>query len=260
MNKKSRILVIDQCDVIGFPLYSKLRKKHYENLIDSSDLDYTNFNSLKEFISATKPEYVILTRNKYIDYNLVIELLVDNSVKKIINFTKKNEPDCIPHRYKNKVITVLFDEIYGDYDNYHYNDASIIPFLIRKIHENMVYNVPLTYIEIDNNRKRNFIHTDDLINIIIHILMNNKNGEIINLKTGSNINIKCLGDLIKEIVGYNGNLIYLDSEIKDIFVKKIGRKIVKLEWIPKVNIRYGIRKTYKNLLDVNKYFMITKLY
>ena len=93
---------------------------------------------------------------------------------------------------------------------------------------------------------REFLHSNDLANACIHLMENYNNSDIVNIGTGVDITIKKLAETIKEITGYQGNLIW-DTEQPDGTPRKlldVGR-LHSLGWKHKINLRKGIQDTYE---------------
>jgi ribosomal protein L24E len=259
MNKNNRIIILNQEDVIGSSIYHKLLFNKY-NIIESKGLNYKNDNELKEFIFATKPEYCFITNIEEEYEQKLINHLINIRCKKIINYLNI---DSIPNYTKTQeqsLITILIDEVYGDNDNYNFETCSVFATMLRQIHESNIYNNPIIYLQIDNNRKRNFIHSDDLANATINIMDNFDTNQIIDLRTGSNLNLKCLADLIKEYLNCTGDIIFFDENKCPYKNIKYNRVVKKMDWIPKITIKQGIRKTHSKLIDVNKYFIISSIF
>jgi hypothetical protein len=259
MNKNNRILILNKGDVIGSSIYHKLILNKF-NVIDSSDLNCDNDNELKEFIFATKPEYCFITTFDKEYEQKIINLLINIKCKKIINFLNITEYETYSQIQQQNLITILIDEVYGDNDDYNFETCSVFATMLRQIHESNIYNNPIIYLQIENNRKRNFIHGDDLANASINIMENFNTNHIIDLRTGSNLNLKCLADLIKECLNYNGELIFLDENVNKYKNIKYNRSVKKLDWMPKITIKQGIRRTYAKLIDINKYFIISSTF
>lgn len=259
MDKESRILVVSNNEFIGKIIFNKLKHHGYINLINTFNLNLNNNNDIKQLIYSTKPEYVFLTDIDTDIEQFILNILNTTKVKKIINFIKNNNPKPYIDSY-NRLISIMIDEVYGDYDNYNYENCNILPEIMRKIHDGKVYNMPNIYIYINDNKKINFIYNDDLANAAISIISNNSN-IIIDLKTGSNINIKCLTDLIKEQLDYNGdtNFIYTNEKNNNLNFN-YKKNIKRLDWMSKLTLKQGVRKTYLNLIDENKYFYVTKFF
>jgi hypothetical protein len=259
MNKNNRILILNQEDVIGSSIYHKLTFNNF-NIIDSSNLNYKNDNELKEFIFATKPEYCFITNIEKDYEQKLINHLINIHCKKIVNYLNIDDISNYTKIQEQSLITILLDEVYGDNDNYKFETCSVFADILRQIHESNIYNNPIIYLQIENNRKRNFIHSDDLANATINIIDNFDTNRIVDLRTGSNLNLKCLADLIKECLNYTGEIIFLDENKYPYKNIKYNRKIIKMDWMPKITIKQGVRKTYSKLIDKNKYFMISSIF
>jgi len=260
MNKKSCILIINQNDVIGSSISKKLVHHDYEMVLETNDLVYTNKKQLKEFIFATKPEYVFISNvDKETELN-IIELSIQVKAKSIVNYIRLDDDKSYLEKYKGDIISILIDEVYGDFDDYNYETCHILPEMLRKIHEAKAYNIPNVYLWIPNNRKLNLIYNDDLANVSIQVADNYEKGCIVDLRTGSSLNVKSLGGLIKEQLEYNGEVIYIDNYKYNYDKIDYGRPIKRLDWMPKITIKQGVRLTYTNLLDQKDYFFISKIF
>ena len=100
-----------------------------------------------------------------------------------------------------------------------------------------------------SGKPKEFIHVDDMASGIIHILENYKDNSPINLGTGKEYTIEEIAIIIKNIVGFTGEILF-DSSKPDGIAKKIldNKKIKKLKWEPKININDGIESTYQDFL------------
>ena len=88
MLKTSRILIIDDNDVIGAAMFNKLLNLNYTNLIDTYNLQIHDENEVKNFILKNKPEYVIITRLSRRIEDYIIKYSIASGTKKIINYIK----------------------------------------------------------------------------------------------------------------------------------------------------------------------------
>ena len=258
MLKTSRILIIDDNDVIGAAMFNKLLNLNYTNLIDSYNLQIHDENEVKNFIIKNKPEYVIITRLSRRIEDYIIKHSIASGTKKIINYIKKCEYKPRLENMDKYITSILIDEVYGDFDEYSLDKCNILPELLRRIHDAKQHNLPHIYIE-HYNKQLNFIHSDDLVTATLHIINNYDNNCIIDLKAGDNISIKYLSDLIKNNIDYGGNLIFLDSYHHQ-YHETYNRPIKQLNWTCKISLCKGIKEVYNNLIDQNKYFYVTNLF
>ena len=114
-------------------------------------------------------------------------------------------------QYGTDYISVMPCNLYGINDNYHPENAHVIPMLIRRFHNAKVNNEKNVTVWGTGTPRREFMHADDLASACVW-LMENKSakdiGEFINIGSGFDITIKELAILIKETVGFQGDLIF----------------------------------------------------
>jgi|TARA_R110002020_G_scaffold63136_3_gene168437 GDP-L-fucose synthase len=157
-------------------------------------------------------------------------------------------------QYGSNFISVMPTNLYGPNDNYDLENSHVLPALLRKIHEAKINKKPQVEVWGTGTPKREFLHADDLAAACIH-LMNTYDGSVaVNIGTGSDVSIKELALLIKDIVGYSGDLIF-NTEKPDGTPRKLldVSLIESLGWKHTINLRDGIENTYKEaFLNENK--------
>lgn len=148
-------------------------------------------------------------------------------------------------QYGCDFISAMPNNIYGFNDSFNLKTSHVIPALIRKLHEAKINKSKEAVIWGTGKPKREFLFVDDLADACIY-LMNNYSEELhINVGTGEDIEIRELAELIKEIVGYEG-------EIKNDLSKPDGtprklldvQKINQLGWTHKIDLKEGLAATY----------------
>jgi len=94
--------------------------------------------------------------------------------------------------------------------------------------------------------KREFLHANDLAEAIHFVIENNINETLLNIGSGSEVTILELSDLIREVVGYQGEIIF-NKSMPDGNNKKLldSSKITNLGWSPKINLKDGLNSTYR---------------
>ncbi len=144
-----------------------------------------------------------------------------------------------------KAISLMPTNLYGPNDNFDLESSHVLPALIRKTHEAKVLSKPSVTIWGTGAPRREFLFVDDLADAAIFLLENYESPEIINVGTGKDISIKELASLIKEIVNYEGDLLF-DTSKPDGTPRKLLNidKIVQLGWKPKYSLYDGIESTY----------------
>lgn len=155
-------------------------------------------------------------------------------------------------QYNTNYIAVMPCNLYGINDNYHPENAHVIPMLIRRFHEAKINNLKETVIWGSGTPLREFMCSDDLAEACIY-LMENKNakdiGKFINIGSGKEVTIKELAELIKKVVGFTGE-IKLDSSKPDGTMKKLldVSKINSLGWKYKTELEDGLKIAYEDFL------------
>ncbi|MEI0610568.1 GDP-L-fucose synthase [Brachyspira pilosicoli] len=155
-------------------------------------------------------------------------------------------------QYNTNYIAVMPCNLYGINDNYHPENAHVIPMLIRRFHEAKINNLKETVIWGSGTPLREFMCSDDLAEACIY-LMENKNakdiGKFINIGSGKEVTIKELAELIKKVVGFTGE-IKLDSSKPDGTMRKLldVSKINSLGWKYKTELEDGLKIAYEDFL------------
>lgn len=155
-------------------------------------------------------------------------------------------------QYNTNYISVMPCNLYGINDNYHPENAHVIPMLIRRFHEAKINNLKETVIWGSGTPLREFMCSDDLAEACIY-LMENKDakdiGKFINIGSGKEVTIKELAELIKKVVGFTGE-IKLDSSKPDGTMRKLldVSKINSLGWKYKTELEDGLKIAYEDFL------------
>jgi len=151
---------------------------------------------------------------------------------------------------------VMPTNLYGSGDNYHLNNSHVIPALIRKFHEAKINNQSKVIVWGSGKVRREFLHVDDLAGACIYIMNLERNifykaikpsCSHINVGSGEEFTIAELAKIIKEIVGYIGEIEF-DLEKPDGMKRKLldSKNINNLGWKKEVSLRTGLRQVYKD--------------
>ncbi|MBW1740240.1 MAG: GDP-L-fucose synthase [Deltaproteobacteria bacterium] len=149
-------------------------------------------------------------------------------------------------QYGTNYISVMPTNLYGPNDNFDLETSHVIPALIRKFHEAKIRSSPCVTIWGTGTPRREFLHVDDLADACIFLMNHYDESDIINIGCGEDVSIAELALLVKDIVGYTGDIVY-DIEKPDGTPRKlldVGR-LRGLGWRPKLSLEEGIRKTYE---------------
>ena len=150
-------------------------------------------------------------------------------------------------QYGTNFISIMPTNLYGYNDNYDLNNSHVLPALIRKFHEAKINNQPHVEIWGDGTPMREFLFVDDLAEACLFLMGNYNDSEIVNIGTGEDITIKDLAYLVKEVVGFQGN-IFFNTQMPNGTPRKLldVSKLTSLGWQYKVSLKEGIEKTYKD--------------
>ena len=143
-------------------------------------------------------------------------------------------------------ISVMPTNLYGEGDNFDLENSHVLPGMIRKFDDAKKNNVKEVVLWGTGNPKREFLYVDDLADACLFLMNNYDSEEIINIGTGQDLSILELADMVKNCIGYNGNIVW-DSSKPDGTPRKLLdiSKIKKLGWGHKVNLPEGIKRTYE---------------
>lgn len=161
--------------------------------------------------------------------------------------------DAYNRQYNTNYISVMPCNLYGINDNYHKENAHVIPMLIRRFHEAKLNNDKSTTIWGTGTPLREFMCSDDLAEACFY-LMENKTakdiGKFINIGTGVDISIKDLAYLIKEVVGFEGEIV-LDATKPDGTMKKLldVSRINSLGWKARIGLKEGLEMSYNDFIN-----------
>jgi len=153
-------------------------------------------------------------------------------------------------QYGTNYISVMPTNLYGPGDNYDLQNSHVLPALIRKFHEAHIENRPFVEIWGTGAPKREFLYVDDLADACFFLMQNYSDNEIVNIGVGEDLSIKDLALMVKDIVGYKGEL-RLDCSKPDGTPRKLldVTKLSNLGWKAKVSLAEGIRQTYNAYID-----------
>jgi GDP-L-fucose synthase len=151
-------------------------------------------------------------------------------------------------QYGTNFISVMPTNLYGPEDNFDLETSHVLPALIRKFHEAKVNGQKSVTIWGTGEPYREFLYVDDLAEACVFLMNKHDHkviGEFINIGTGEDIRIKDLAMLIKQIVGFKGDLRH-DPGKPDGTPKKLLSlsRILSLGWRPRTNLQEGILLTY----------------
>ena len=148
--------------------------------------------------------------------------------------------------YNRRWISAMPTNMYGPGDNFDPHNSHVLPALIRRFHEAKVSNAPSVTCWGDGSPMREFLHADDLASACIFMLENYDGDVALNVGTGEDITIRELTEIIAEVVGYEGEILW-DTEKPNGTPRKLldVSKLKGLGWEPRLALRDGIASTYQ---------------
>ncbi len=154
------------------------------------------------------------------------------------------------HQHGRDFICGMPANLYGAFDNFDPEHSHVLPSLIRRFHEAKLHCSPTVTLWGSGNPTREFLFVDDLASACAFLLENYSSADIINIGTGSEISIRDAANIICEIVGYEGEIIW-DTTQPDGNPRRLldVSRMEKLGWKAKTDFRPGVATTYQWFLD-----------
>jgi GDP-L-fucose synthase len=169
-----------------------------------------------------------------------------------------NEPYAIAKIAGIKLCDAYRDQygcnLYGPGDNYDLEKSHVLPALLRKFHEAKKTGQESVLLWGTGKPMREFLHVDDLADACYFLMQNYNEPGLVNIGTGTDIAIKDLALLIKDIVGYEGEIKH-DLSKPDGTPRKL-MDVTKLEdagWKASISLEDGIRMVYDELNGMDWY-------
>jgi GDP-L-fucose synthase len=146
-------------------------------------------------------------------------------------------------------ISAMPTNLYGPNDNYDLNSSHVLPALIRKFHEAKTSRAPTVTCWGTGTPLREFLHSDDLAEACLFLLENYDRKQFVNVGSSREISIHDLAVLIKNIVGYDGEIVW-DKSKPDGTPRKLmdSSRLFALGWKPGINLEAGIKLAYQDYL------------
>jgi len=145
-------------------------------------------------------------------------------------------------QYGFNAISLMPTNLYGPNDNFDLETSHVLPALIRKFHEANDEVILWG----DGSAMREFLHVDDLAEACFTCMLKYNEPEPINVGTGEDVTIKELAEIIGDVVGYRGKMIWDTSKPNGTPRKVLNvDKIKSLGWEPKIDLMEGIKSTYE---------------
>lgn len=150
-------------------------------------------------------------------------------------------------QYGCDFVSAMPTNLYGPNDNYDLQNSHVIPALIKKFIKAKEGKASVVEIWGSGTPLREFMHVDDLADACLFLMNTYSDLEFVNIGSGSEISIKDLATLIKELTGFNGELKF-DSSKPDGTPRKLmsNDKLTAMHWAPRIDLKEGLKKVIDN--------------
>jgi GDP-L-fucose synthase len=158
--------------------------------------------------------------------------------------------DAYRAQYGCNYISVMPTNLYGYNDNYHPQNSHVLPAMIRRFHEAKEQGLPLVTIWGTGSPKREFLFADDLAAACYYLMQNYDEPGLVNVGTGEDLSIKELAFLVKQTVGFEGEITF-DTSKPDGTPRKLMdvSKLHSKGWKHTIELAEGIKLAYQDFLS-----------
>jgi GDP-L-fucose synthase len=153
-------------------------------------------------------------------------------------------------QYGANFIAAMPTNLYGPGDNFDLLDSHVIPALIRKFHEGKVSGAPEVVIWGTGNPRREFLYVDDLADACLFLMQHYPGGDMINVGVGQDLTIRELAQMVAQVVGFPGGLVF-DPSYPDGTPRKLldVSRLTAMGWRARVPLAEGLRRLYAWFYD-----------
>ncbi|MDR7295738.1 GDP-L-fucose synthase [Pelomonas aquatica] len=148
-------------------------------------------------------------------------------------------------QYGRQYVSAMPTNLYGPNDNYDLNNSHVLPALIRKAHEAKQRGDKELVVWGTGTPLREFLYVDDLADACVHLMENAASDVLVNVGVGSDVTIRELAEQVKQVVGFEGELVF-DTSKPDGTPRKLMdvSLLASRGWVAKTSLRDGIAKAY----------------
>ena len=227
----------------------------YENLAIQNNVIHQSYvNGVKKllFLGSSCIYPTLAPQPLKEDYLLTGPLEPTNEPYAIAKIAGIKLCDAYRDQYGCNFISVMPTNLYGYNDNYHPENSHVLPALIRKFHEAKTKAEPTVTVWGSGSPKREFLFADDLADACYFLMQNYNEPNLINIGTGEDLSIKDLALMIKEVIGFEGELVF-DTSKPDGTPRKLMdvSKLHALGWKHQIELKQGIALAYQDFLSKN---------
>lgn len=153
-------------------------------------------------------------------------------------------------QFGTRFISVMPTNLYGPNDNFHLENAHVLPTLLRRFHEAKSAGTPEVVLWGSGNPRREFLHVDDMADACVFLMGLLDAPDLVNIGLGTDVTIRELADMIRDVTGYPGKFRF-DTSKPDGPPRKLldVSQLSALGWKAKIPLREGLESTYRWLKD-----------
>jgi GDP-L-fucose synthase len=146
-------------------------------------------------------------------------------------------------------VSVMPTNLYGPGDNYHPQNSHVPAALLRRFHDAKVSNAPQVSVWGSGMPMREFLSADDLGDACVYVMKNYSGEQFLNVGTGKEVSIREFAEIVADIVGYRGELVF-DTKHADGMPRKLldVSRLAGLGWKAKTPLREGMKAAYADFL------------
>ena len=212
------------------------------NLLES----IKNFPNIKVINLGSSCIYPLDAENPIVeDSFLKGQLEPTNSPYAMAKITAIEIGRAISHEYGNKIINLMPTNLYGPYDHFNDRDSHVIPGLFFRMNKALEENKEVFQLWGTGTPLREFLYSEDLADAIEFLLDKELDVDLINIGSNYEVSIKDLAFMIKELIGFKGDIIF-DKTKPDGNPRKLldSSLINSLGWESTTSLENGLSKTY----------------
>ena len=255
-NNKPEYVIISAGKVGGIQANNKFRAEFlYENLMIQTNLIHSAYlNGVKKLLflgsSCIYPRNC--TQPIKEGYLLTGELEQTNEPYALAKIAGIKMCENYYRQYGCNFISAMPTNLYGPGDNFDLNNSHVIPALLRKFHEAKINNSPSVEVWGTGTPKREFLYVDDFADACLFLLKNLKASELekngithINVGSGIDQTIQELAYIIRDVVGFEGQVIFDKTKPNGTPEKLLDITVLSnMGWRPTKSLKDGLEKTY----------------
>jgi GDP-L-fucose synthase len=238
----------------------------YQNLMIQNNIIHSSYQSgvMKLLFLGSSCIYPKLAKQPIAEHELLNgHLEQTNEPYAIAKIAGIKMCESYNRQYGTDYRSVMPTNLYGPGDNYHAENSHVIPALIRRFHEAKIANSREVIAWGTGSALREFLHVDDMAAASVFVMnlgrvpFNKETKSMqshLNVGTGLDCSIKKLTEIIAEVVGFQGSIVW-DETKPDGAPRKLmdSKKLNEIGWQPRIELKSGLYSTYKNYLELVSY-------